>query len=199
MKAKPKGLPWHVRSANGVGRRYVHSTWQPILSDYARCLFFLPSFFFIRPFSQHRSCVCVVLSPGCSPACCFQCSFDSTGNPCSECSLQGSECIVDEAADKRRKAAGRRIQEELLLYQDTLKVAQEQIKVLQQELRDTKYEFSMMLMEKERVLDATSTFLDKLLGVLRKNDSVAFSALIGTIRSGAGNAQIMGVLDQLMP
>lgn len=129
----------------------------------------------------------------------LQCSFDSTGSPCSECSLQGSECIVDEAADKRRKAAGKRLQEELQLYQDTLKVAQEQIKVLQQELRDTKYEFSMMLMEKERAIDATSTFLEKLLGVLRKNDSAAFSALIGTIRSGANNVQIMGVLDQLMP
>ena len=86
-----------------------------------------------------------------------------------------------------------------MLYQDTLKVAEEQIKVLQQELRDTKYEFSMMLMEKERALDATSTFLEKLLGVLRKNDSAAFGVLIGTIRSGAGNAQIMDVLDRLMP
>ncbi|KAE8144106.1 hypothetical protein BDV25DRAFT_167645 [Aspergillus avenaceus] len=45
-----------------------------------------------------------------------KCSADTTGAPCAECALHGRECVVDEYADKRRKVAARRAQEELRYY-----------------------------------------------------------------------------------
>ncbi|EAW06692.1 Zn(II)2Cys6 transcription factor domain-containing protein [Aspergillus clavatus NRRL 1] len=45
-----------------------------------------------------------------------KCSADSTGIPCSECALHGRTCIIDELADKRRKVAAKRTQEELEYY-----------------------------------------------------------------------------------
>ncbi|KAK9580836.1 hypothetical protein V6Z92_007943 [Aspergillus fumigatus] len=47
-----------------------------------------------------------------------KCSANSTGAPCSECALHGRDCIVDEYADKRRKVARDRIQEELAYYRE---------------------------------------------------------------------------------
>ncbi|KAH1337364.1 hypothetical protein KXV81_002065 [Aspergillus fumigatus] len=48
----------------------------------------------------------------------LKCSANSTGAPCSECALHGRDCIVDEYADKRRKVARDRIQEELAYYRE---------------------------------------------------------------------------------
>ncbi|KAE8388918.1 hypothetical protein BDV23DRAFT_102844 [Aspergillus alliaceus] len=45
-----------------------------------------------------------------------KCSADTTGPPCAECALHGRDCVVDEFADKRRKVAARRAQEELGYY-----------------------------------------------------------------------------------
>ncbi|OXV07154.1 hypothetical protein Egran_05089 [Elaphomyces granulatus] len=42
----------------------------------------------------------------------------STGNPCSQCAAHGRECVYDEHADKRRKVAAKRTQEELEYYRD---------------------------------------------------------------------------------
>ncbi|KAE8155393.1 hypothetical protein BDV40DRAFT_283838 [Aspergillus tamarii] len=45
-----------------------------------------------------------------------KCSADTTGPPCAECALHGRDCVIDEFADKRRKVAARRAQEELRYY-----------------------------------------------------------------------------------
>ncbi|KAB8263947.1 hypothetical protein BDV32DRAFT_146250 [Aspergillus pseudonomiae] len=45
-----------------------------------------------------------------------KCSADTTGPPCAECALHGRACVIDESADKRRKVAARRAQEELRYY-----------------------------------------------------------------------------------
>ncbi|KAB8075762.1 hypothetical protein BDV29DRAFT_155415 [Aspergillus leporis] len=45
-----------------------------------------------------------------------KCSADTTGSPCAECALHGRDCVIDEFADKRRKVAARRAQEELRYY-----------------------------------------------------------------------------------
>lgn len=127
-----------------------------------------------------------------------KCSYDTTGSPCSECSLQGSECVVDESTDKRRKAAGRRIQEELILCQDALNFAQEKIKHLQQEIRDNKQQYTMALMEKENAFAIALTFVDKLLGALLIDNPETLNALIEIVRSGAEKAQILEMLDRIM-
>jgi len=44
----------------------------------------------------------------------------STGNPCAECAAHGRECVYDELADKRRKVAAKRTQEELDYYRGFL-------------------------------------------------------------------------------
>ncbi|KJK63616.1 hypothetical protein P875_00064916 [Aspergillus parasiticus SU-1] len=44
------------------------------------------------------------------------CSADTTGPPCTECALHRRDCVIDEFADKRRKVAARRAQEELRYY-----------------------------------------------------------------------------------
>ncbi|KAL5357543.1 hypothetical protein BJX96DRAFT_172619 [Aspergillus floccosus] len=48
------------------------------------------------------------------------CSADTTGSPCTECAIHGRECIIDEYADKRRKVAAKRAQEELKYYRGFL-------------------------------------------------------------------------------
>ncbi|KAF4155107.1 hypothetical protein CNMCM8927_009073 [Aspergillus lentulus] len=48
----------------------------------------------------------------------LKCSANSTGAPCSECALHGRDCIIDEYADKRRKVARDRVQEELAYYRE---------------------------------------------------------------------------------
>ncbi|KAE8344568.1 hypothetical protein BDV24DRAFT_160308 [Aspergillus arachidicola] len=45
-----------------------------------------------------------------------KCSADTTGPPCTECALHRRDCVIDEFADKRRKVAARRAQEELRYY-----------------------------------------------------------------------------------
>ncbi|GIK07027.1 hypothetical protein Aspvir_002680 [Aspergillus viridinutans] len=45
-------------------------------------------------------------------------SANSTGVPCSECTLHGRDCIIDEYADKRRKVVRDRAQEELAYYRE---------------------------------------------------------------------------------
>lgn len=45
-----------------------------------------------------------------------QCSADTTGTPCAECALHDRECVIDEFADKRRKVAAKRAQEDLKYY-----------------------------------------------------------------------------------
>ncbi|KAG2417349.1 hypothetical protein HFD88_008568 [Aspergillus terreus] len=49
-----------------------------------------------------------------------KCSADTTGSPCTECAIHGRECIIDEYADKRRKVAAKRAQEELKYYRGFL-------------------------------------------------------------------------------
>ncbi|KAL2012024.1 hypothetical protein VTN00DRAFT_4742 [Thermoascus crustaceus] len=44
----------------------------------------------------------------------------TTGNPCAECAAHGRTCIYDELADKRRKLAAKRTQEELEYYRGLL-------------------------------------------------------------------------------
>ncbi|GKZ37299.1 hypothetical protein AbraIFM66950_008785 [Aspergillus brasiliensis] len=44
------------------------------------------------------------------------CSADTTGTPCAECALHDRECVIDEFADKRRKVAAKRAQEDLKYY-----------------------------------------------------------------------------------
>jgi hypothetical protein len=43
-----------------------------------------------------------------------------TGNPCAECAAHNRECVYDELADKRRKVAAKRTQEELDYYRGFL-------------------------------------------------------------------------------
>ncbi|GFN16671.1 hypothetical protein AtubIFM55763_006969 [Aspergillus tubingensis] len=45
-----------------------------------------------------------------------KCSADTTGTPCAECALHDRECVIDEFADKRRKVAAKRAQEDLKYY-----------------------------------------------------------------------------------
>ncbi|KAF7593934.1 hypothetical protein BBP40_010441 [Aspergillus hancockii] len=45
-----------------------------------------------------------------------KCSADTTAPPCTECALHGRECVINEFADKRRKIAARRAQEEVKYY-----------------------------------------------------------------------------------
>ncbi|KAL1847944.1 hypothetical protein Plec18167_004909 [Paecilomyces lecythidis] len=44
----------------------------------------------------------------------------STGNPCTECAAHDRECVYDESADKRRKVAAKRAQEQLEYYKGLL-------------------------------------------------------------------------------
>ncbi|KAI2879729.1 hypothetical protein CBS13152_9230 [Aspergillus niger] len=46
----------------------------------------------------------------------WTCSADTTGTPCAECALHDRECVIDEFADKRRKVAAKRAQEDLKYY-----------------------------------------------------------------------------------
>ncbi|RHZ56241.1 hypothetical protein CDV55_104401 [Aspergillus turcosus] len=52
----------------------------------------------------------------------------STGSPCSECALHGRDCIIDEFADKRRKVARDRVEEELAYYRGFLEQLLEAIR-----------------------------------------------------------------------
>ncbi|OOF99170.1 hypothetical protein ASPCADRAFT_204833 [Aspergillus carbonarius ITEM 5010] len=49
-----------------------------------------------------------------------KCSADTTGTPCAECALHGRDCVIDEFADKRRKVAAKRTQEDLKYYRGFL-------------------------------------------------------------------------------
>ncbi|PYH65659.1 uncharacterized protein BO88DRAFT_470772 [Aspergillus vadensis CBS 113365] len=44
------------------------------------------------------------------------CGEYTTGTPCAECALHDRECVIDEFADKRRKVAAKRAQEDLKYY-----------------------------------------------------------------------------------
>ncbi|KAF4210486.1 hypothetical protein CNMCM8980_004070 [Aspergillus fumigatiaffinis] len=68
-------------------------------------------FFYVPCFKVHHSDVLLSLLV-------LKCSANSTGAPCSECALHGRDCIIDEYADKRRKVARDRVQEELAYYRE---------------------------------------------------------------------------------
>jgi hypothetical protein len=52
----------------------------------------------------------------------------STGNPCTECAAHDRECVYDESADKRRKVAAKRAQEQLEYYKGILERLLESIR-----------------------------------------------------------------------
>ncbi|KAJ9244928.1 transcriptional regulator family: Fungal Specific TF [Paecilomyces variotii] len=52
----------------------------------------------------------------------------STGNPCTECAAHDRECVYDESADKRRKVAAKRAQEQLDYYRGLLERLLESIR-----------------------------------------------------------------------
>ncbi|GAD93628.1 C6 finger domain protein, putative [Paecilomyces variotii No. 5] len=55
-------------------------------------------------------------------------SLCSTGNPCTECAAHDRECVYDESADKRRKVAAKRAQEQLEYYRGILERLLESIR-----------------------------------------------------------------------
>ncbi|KKK19534.1 hypothetical protein ARAM_006861 [Aspergillus rambellii] len=57
-----------------------------------------------------------------------KCSADNTGTPCTECALHNRECIIDEFADKRRKVAAKRAQEDLKYFRGFLEQLLEAIR-----------------------------------------------------------------------
>ncbi|KAF9889250.1 hypothetical protein FE257_007563 [Aspergillus nanangensis] len=58
-----------------------------------------------------------------------KCSADTTGSPCTECALHGRECVIDEFADKRRKVAAKRAQEDLKYYRGFVEELLEAIQI----------------------------------------------------------------------
>ncbi|RHZ57914.1 Zn(II)2Cys6 transcription factor domain-containing protein [Aspergillus thermomutatus] len=47
-----------------------------------------------------------------------KCSAKLTGAPCSVCALHHRDCIIDKDADKRRKVAQKRLEEDLTYYRE---------------------------------------------------------------------------------
>ncbi|ODM17419.1 hypothetical protein SI65_07094 [Aspergillus cristatus] len=102
-----------------------------------------------------------------------KCSYDTTGSPCTECMLQGCQCIVDESADKRRKVAAKRAEEEN-------KRLLERVKQLEGS-RDYERQFKELLLE-----------------AFREGDDDSAAAIIHSIRSRLPEDHILDVLNQVL-
>ncbi|OJJ86095.1 Zn(II)2Cys6 transcription factor domain-containing protein, partial [Aspergillus glaucus CBS 516.65] len=102
-----------------------------------------------------------------------KCSYDTTGSPCTECTLQGCQCFVDESADKRRKVAAKRSEEE-----------------------------NKRLMERVKHLEGSRDYERQFKGLLirafREGDNDSAAAIIHSIRAQLPEKHLLEVLNQVL-
>lgn len=131
----------------------------------------------------------------------MQCSFDIPGGPCYECTLQGSECVIDESADKRRKVAIKRAEEDARLAQENFRLAQEDARVAQGGARRAE-ENERLALERERRHKMNEEFyrrfLCRLLQAIRVGGPEAVAAIVSVIKSTESQDQIRNVVSECL-